>query len=138
VRIAKEFTPFLYEAPTLPGQRAIIRLMTLGDAANGRRVIGVLVDPVSLNLVTWRYDTFPGCLRVIVELHWNLLMGRAGRVYVGWLGLAMLMLGISGLIHWWPGRGRWRSARLVKGGALGVAPVPPTCSTRLASGPLTC
>ena len=30
----------------------------------GRRVIGVLVDPVSLDLVTWRYDAFPGLRRV--------------------------------------------------------------------------
>ena len=47
-------------------------------------------------------------------------MGRAGRVYVGWLGLAMLALGIGGLILWWPGRKRWRAAFLVKRGARGL------------------
>jgi uncharacterized iron-regulated membrane protein len=57
---------------------------------------------------------------VIIRLHGNLLMGRAGRVYVGWLGLAMLALGISGLILWWPGRKRWRTAFLVKRGARGL------------------
>src|SRR5207302_1046831 len=63
---------------------------------------------------------FPGFLNVIVRLHGNLLMGRAGRVYVGWLGLAVLVLGISGLILWWPRRQRWRAAFLVKRGARGL------------------
>ena len=35
-------------------------------------------------------------------------------------GLAMLALGISGLILWWPGRKRWRAAFLVKRGARGL------------------
>jgi uncharacterized iron-regulated membrane protein len=122
-RIGKEFTPFLYEAPTAPGQPTTLRLMALGDAVKGRRVIGVLVDPVSLDLVSWRYEAFSGFLRVLVGLHGNLLMGRAGRVYVGSLGLAVPVLGISGLIPWWPGRSRWRAAFLVKRGA-GSAPVP--------------
>jgi uncharacterized iron-regulated membrane protein len=122
-RIGKEFTPFLYEAPTAPGQPTTLRLMALGDAVKGRRVIGVLVDPVSLDLVSWRYEAFSGFLRVLVGLHGNLLMGRAGRVYVGSLGLAVPVLGISGLILWWPGRSRRRAAFLVKRGA-GLAPVP--------------
>jgi len=88
-RIGKEFTSFLYEAPTAPGLPATLRLIALGDTENGRRVIGVLVDPVSLDVVSWRYEAFPGFRRVLVRLHGNLLMGRAGRVYVAWLGLAM-------------------------------------------------
>ncbi len=92
-RIGKEFTPFLYEAPTAPGQPATLRLIALGGAAKGPRVLSVLVDPVSLDLVRWRYEAFPGFLRVVIRLHGNLLMGRAGRIYVGWLGLAMLVLG---------------------------------------------
>jgi uncharacterized iron-regulated membrane protein len=78
-----------------------------------------VVDPVTLDFVTWHY-AFPGFLRVIVRLHGNLLMGRVGRVYVGWLGLAMLVLGISGLVLWWPGRNRWRAAFVVKRGARGL------------------
>ena len=119
-RIDKEFTPFLYEAPNAPEQPASLRFVALGGAAKGPRIIDVLVDPVSLDFVTWHYDAFPGFLNVIVRLHGNLLMGRAGRVYVGWLGLAVLVLGISGLILWWPGRQRWRAAFLVKRGARGL------------------
>src|SRR5437762_9335644 len=83
-RIDKEFTPFLYEAPNAPGQPATLRCIALGVAAKGSRVIDVLVDPISLDFVTWHDDAFPGFLSVIVRLHGNLLMGRAGRVYVGW------------------------------------------------------
>jgi uncharacterized iron-regulated membrane protein len=119
-RIDKEFTPFHYEAPNAPEQPATLRFVALGGAAKGSRVIDVLVDPVSLDFVTWHYDAFPGFLGVIVRLHGNLLMGRAGRVYVGWLGVAQLALGISGLVLWWPGRHRWRAAFLVKRGARGL------------------
>jgi uncharacterized iron-regulated membrane protein len=119
-RIDKEFMPFLYEAPNAPGQPATLRFIGLGAAGKGPRIIDVLVDPVSLDFVTWRYDAFPGFLSVILRLHGNLLMGRAGRAYVGWLGLAMLVLGISGLILWWPRRNRWRAAFRVKRGARGL------------------
>jgi uncharacterized iron-regulated membrane protein len=118
--IGKEFTPVLYLAPTAPEQPATLRLIAFGGAAKGPRVIEVLVDPVSLDLVRWHHQPFPGFLRVVIRLHGNLLMGRAGRVYVGWLGLAMLVLGISGLIPWWPGRSRWRAAFLIKRGARGL------------------
>jgi uncharacterized iron-regulated membrane protein len=119
-RIGKEFAPVLYEVPTAPEQPATLRLIAFGGAAKGPRVIEVLVDPVSLDLVRRHYDPFAGFLRVIIRLHGNLLMGRAGRIYVGWLGLAMLVLGISGLILWWPARSRWRAAFLVRRGARGL------------------
>jgi uncharacterized iron-regulated membrane protein len=119
-RVGEDFTPFLYRAPQALEQPATIRLITRAGAAKTSRVIGVLVDPVSLDLVRWRDDAFPGFLRVIIRLHGNLLMGRAGRVYVGWLGVAMLVLGISGLILWWPGASRWRAGFLVERGARGL------------------
>jgi len=118
-RIDNEFAPVLYEAPNAPEQPASLRFVALGGAAKGPRIIDVLVDRVTLDFVTLQY-TIPGFLRVIIRLHGNLLMGRAGRVYVGWFGLAMLVLAFSGLILWWPGRKRWRAAFLVKRGARGL------------------
>jgi uncharacterized iron-regulated membrane protein len=38
---------------------------------------------------------------------------------VGWLGVAMVLFGFSGLILWWPGRGQWRLAFGIKRGARG-------------------
>ena len=38
------------------------------------------------------------------------MKNREGRQLVGWLGLAMLVMGVSGLTNWWPRRGQWRGA----------------------------
>jgi len=69
----------------------------------------VLVDPVSL-------ATYPnppeGVVRLVADLHKNLLMpGRDGRQLVGWLGVVMLMLGVSGLVNWFPYRAQWRNGQ---------------------------
>ena len=82
--------------------------------------VQILVDPVSLQVLgnpappqRW--------LRFFHDLHGNFLItGRDGRVLVGWMGVAMLTLGCSGLILWWPRNGRWRAAFVVKKGARGV------------------
>lgn len=52
--------------------------------------------------VTWLYD-----------LHMELLAGATGRAVVGWSGLAMVLLLLSGLWAWWP-KGRWGQALLFK------------------------
>lgn len=49
-------------------------------------------------LMTWLYD-----------LHKDLLLHAPGRAFVGWSGLATLVLLLSGLWAWWP-RGSWRQA----------------------------
>lgn len=59
-------------------------------------------EPWGGYLMSWLY-----------ELHMHLLAGEAGRQVVGWSGLAMLVLLISGLAAWWP-RGSWRKAFAVK------------------------
>jgi uncharacterized iron-regulated membrane protein len=120
VGIGKDFRPFLYESPSEPGQPATVRLITHEGVAARPRVIEVLVDPVSLNFVERHSKAFPGLLLTVLRLHGNLLMGRAGRAYVGWLGVAMLALGVSGLILWWPRWNRWRAAFVVKRGARGL------------------
>ena len=50
---------------------------------------------------------------IIHRLHGNLMLPQNGRPVVGWLGVAMLISSITGLIIWWPRSGflkglRWR------------------------------
>ena len=47
-------------------------------------------------------------------------MGRDGRTFVGWLGVAMLVLGLTGLVLWWPKRGQWKYAFFVRRTATGL------------------
>ena len=48
-----------------------------------------------------------GFFRQLFFLHSTLLLrNREGRQLVGWLGVAMLVIGVSGLVNWWPRRRR--------------------------------
>lgn len=58
-------------------------------------------------LMTWLYD-----------LHMNLLAGDFGNDVVGWIGVASLVLLVTGLIVWWP-RGSLRKALAYKRDASG-------------------
>ena len=44
-----------------------------------------------------------------------------GLPFVGWNGVIMTFMGLSGLMLWWPRRGQWRSAFFIRKGARGVA-----------------
>lgn len=59
-------------------------------------------------LMTWLYD-----------LHMDLLLQAPGRAAVGWSGLLLLLLLLSGLWAWWP-RGSWRRALHFKRDAVPV------------------
>ena len=71
-------------------------------------MVRIRVDPVSLETIPEKPTDI---LRQIFFLHSTLLMkNREGRQLVGWLGLAMLVMGVSGLTNWWPRRGQWQGA----------------------------
>lgn len=70
----------------------------------------ILVDPVSLQILDSQ-QTMGGWVRFFHDLHGRLLIsGGLGRELVGWLGIAMLLLGTTGMIIWWPRPGQWRNA----------------------------
>ena len=56
------------------------------------------VDDYSSKFLQWMWD-----------LHANLLAGRTGRLINGCLALATLIVSLSGLVIWWPGRKQLRS-----------------------------
>ena len=47
------------------------------------------------------------------DMHANFLLGRDGRQLVGWAGIVMGVLGITGLILWLPRKGQWKRAFLI-------------------------
>ena len=80
----------------------------------------LLIDPVSLTILG-QQTPGEGFLRTVHMLHANFLIrDRSGREIIGWLGVAMLALGVSGLVLWWPRPGRWKAAFTVRKGARGA------------------
>ncbi len=85
------------------------------------RGLQLFIDPVSGEVLGARKAAAPGLLIFAHQLHGNFLMGRNGRTWVvGWLGVAMCILGLSGLILWWPKKGQWKYAFKVRSTASGL------------------
>jgi uncharacterized iron-regulated membrane protein len=91
--------------------------------AAGQNFIGstLYIDPVSLkvldNVERRRAGPF---MRTLTSLHIALMMpGFYGVRIVGFLGLAMSLFGLTGLVLWWPRKGQWRHAFGVKRGTKG-------------------
>lgn len=80
----------------------------------------ILVDPVSLQVLETQ-QAMTGWVRFFHDLHGHVFIsGGLGREIVGWLGVAMLVLGCSGLVIWWPRPGQWKSAFTIRRGAKGL------------------
>lgn len=62
-----------------------------------------------------------GWVRFFHDLHGHIfIVGGLGREIVGWLGVAMLVLGCSGLYLWWASASQWKAAFTVRRTARGV------------------
>lgn len=106
--------------PVRDGEAAAVRLQTVERPL---RANDVYVDPVSLQILETRAVLQRGPLaRQLVDLHAFLLMRPStGMPIVGWIGVAMTLMGISGLILWWPKKGFWRRALWIRKGAKGLS-----------------
>ena len=94
-----------------------------GSRREGARTRGlqIYLDPVSGEVLNARSFVQTPLLTFAHQLHGNFLMGREfGRPIVGWLGVAMCLLGLTGLVLWWPRRGQWKYAFKVRGSATGL------------------
>jgi len=90
-------------------------------AREGGGGLQLFIDPVSGEILGSRKAALPGLLIFAHQLHGNFLMSReTGRPLVGWLGVAMCLLGLSGLVLWWPRRGQWKYAFKVRRTATGL------------------
>ena len=106
--------------------------MPAGGGAEGRqnnrsgragvaRGLQMFLDPVSGEVLGTRNFVQPSLLTFAHQLHGNFLMSReTGRPIVGWLGVAMCLLGLTGLVLWWPKRGQWKYAFKVRRTASGL------------------
>jgi uncharacterized iron-regulated membrane protein len=108
--------PSLFVAPPAADKPAAIRFSVPGRGGPGFGA-QVFVDPSTLAVTQVAGSGF---MRQVHMLHGNLLFGREGRDAVGWLGVVMLAMGVSGLVIWWPRPGRWRAAFSVASKARGV------------------
>ncbi|WP_294212160.1 PepSY domain-containing protein [uncultured Sphingomonas sp.] len=73
---------------------------------DGTRI--VRAEPWGGYLMSWLY-----------QLHMALLAGDLGSQVVGWSGVAMLLLLVSGIVAWWP-RGSWSKAVAFKRNAVPI------------------
>ena len=68
----------------------------------------VLIDPVSAVVLGELPDR--SWIRSLQDLHYDLLGGRTGRMINGAGAVAILVMGVTGVVIWWPGRRTWRRA----------------------------
>ncbi len=87
-----------------------------------QRTVEVLVDPKSLKVLGSLEIVRRGpVMLVMTNIHEFLMMPTGiGLRSVGWTAVAMTVMGLGGLVLWWPGKGRWRSSMTVKRGARGL------------------
>jgi uncharacterized iron-regulated membrane protein len=99
------YAPFSYIAPGT-GESAEVRLRPAGrDRPPG--FVQVFVDPAMLTILGGR-NMSTAVTRQVQALHATFFArDYGGRAIVGWLGVAMCFLGLSGLILWWPSASRW-------------------------------
>jgi uncharacterized iron-regulated membrane protein len=75
--------------------------------------VRIYVDPVTLTIL--RQDAHPDrTYRWLHQVHETLLIpGPFGRSIVGWCGLGLIVMALSGVPIWWPRHGKWRAALTV-------------------------
>jgi uncharacterized iron-regulated membrane protein len=110
--------PMFLAVPEEAGKMASVRFVAPG-AVPGPGGLQVSVDPVSLQ--TFKSPPNGGWLRQVFNLHAQLFVpGRDGRWLIGWFGIAMCILGTSGIIMHWPRWSRWKAAFKVDKSARGA------------------
>jgi uncharacterized iron-regulated membrane protein len=85
--------------------------------------VDIYVDPVSLKILGSSEVVERGpVLAFFITIHAFLAMPPPiGLPFVGWMGVVMTLMGVSGLVLWWPRKGQWRQSFLVRRGTRGLA-----------------
>ena len=99
---------YLYQEP---GTSWSFRL----QAPQGR--VQTYVDPYRVQILG--ADEYSGMfLPWVYELHTNLLLGKTGSLLNGWGAFLLVVMCLSGIVVWWPGRRFWRKGFDYARGAL--------------------
>jgi uncharacterized iron-regulated membrane protein len=108
--------------PEKTGDAATVRFLQNGRDGRARmgRSPTIFVDPVSAAVIGTRTRTMSPLVQFAHDLHGQLFLGRDGRPLVGWLGVGMVILGLSGLVLWWPKPHQWKAAFIVRRTAKGL------------------
>jgi uncharacterized iron-regulated membrane protein len=111
----KDMAALSLSMPQNAGEPAVVRLRdeSRGERANPGRGVQALVDPVSLQVLDTKGGGRLAFMGWVHDFHGSLMIGgREGRSVIGWMGVGMLALGLSGIVLWWPrgGTGKWRNA----------------------------
>jgi len=85
--------------------------------------IDYYVDPVSLQVLDSQEVVERGpVLAFLITIHAFLAMPPPiGLPFVGYNGVVMAFMGLTGLVLWWPRKGQWRNAFTMRRGARGIA-----------------
>lgn len=103
------------DLPTEAGKAAVVQF-SIGQRPSRR--VDVSIDPISLQILGSENYVRRGPIKtVLVDIHEFMMMPEhIGFPFVGWMGVAMTFMGISGIIVWWPRRGQWRGTFAVRSG----------------------
>jgi uncharacterized iron-regulated membrane protein len=117
--VAPGIRPNQLELPLARGWPATVQFVV---ARQPVRTMAVYVDPVTLEVLGQEEVIRRGPVRDwLVTMHEFLMLpGHIGLPLVGWMAVTMTFMGVSGLILWWPRRGRWLGALRVARGARGM------------------
>lgn len=80
----------------------------------------IFVDPYTARVTGQRPleladSVFGGPLmQILIELHYNLLLGPIGTTLVGIVAIFLLVSVVTGIIVWWPRNGKWGKALSIK------------------------
>ena len=92
----------------------------LGEAGSPRAAAVLRIDSAGLRQVG-EIESATGPIGVVHGLHASLLIpGLGGRSILGWPGIGLALLILSGIPLWWPATGQVRAAFTVPSGARGL------------------
>jgi uncharacterized iron-regulated membrane protein len=94
------------QLPQAPHEPLVFRL-------GGAQATDVYVNPYTGKILGSRAQ-YGGVIGFLWDLHVHLLTGEAGETVAGLLALAFLVMLVTGIVLWWPGRARLKEAFAIR------------------------